>query len=170
MTKPCKDPIIKEASWNPPPYYWIKCNTDGTYGDIFRDRSATSLGCFSLNLGITFALHAELTVAKLAIEIAYKKGWHNFWLEFDSQLVVITFKIVSIVPWQLKNRWRNCLELTSNMCFMFFHSYKEGNHCADKIASLSFSFLGFHWWDIIPRIISEDFFYNRVGLPNYRFK
>lgn len=107
-----------------------------------------------------------------AVELAqaFKNGWLNFWLECDSKLVTIAFKNISIIPWQLRNRWKNCLQLTSKMIFMVSHIFRKGNDCADKLASYGISLEGFHWWNIIPMFISDDFFRNRVGLPNYRFQ
>lgn len=119
---------------------------------------------------MSFAIHAELNGAMLAIEIANKKGWRQVWLECDSQLVVSVFSSISIVPWQQRNRWVNCLEITKSMNFRVSHIFREDNSYADKIASLGFSVDRLHWWDTIPRIISEDFFRNRISLPNYRFK
>lgn len=53
-----------------------------------------------------------------SIEIAAKKGWKNLWLETESQLVVIAFKDNLLVPWDLQNRWKNCLLLVSSMNLM----------------------------------------------------
>lgn len=177
--KPCMAPITKQVLWIAPPGNWIKCNTDGaakgapdyaSCGGIVRDKSGAALGCFGINLGVTFALHAELVGSMTAIEIAYTKGWHNLCLECDSHRVILALKSPTIVPWKLRNRWNNCLELTRSMCFISSHIFREGNSCTNKIASFSFYFVGFHWWETIPRFISEDFYHNRVGLPYYRFK
>lgn len=55
------------------------------------------------------------------------------------------------------------------MNFGVSHIYKESNICADKLATYDFSIHGSCWRDSIPHVINEDFNYNRVGLPNYRF-
>lgn len=61
--------LIKKINWFPPLCNWVICNTDGAVkgapgpaacGVIFMDHSAATLSCFVENLGITFALHAEL--------------------------------------------------------------------------------------------------------------
>lgn len=105
-------PDIIEVIWKPPSFNWLKCNTDGSSKGtpgaaacrgIFRDRHASILGCFALNLGISFAFHAEIMGAILTIDIAFKKGWHYIWLECDSSLVVAAFSNPSIVPWCLRN-------------------------------------------------------------------
>lgn len=56
------------------------------------------------------------------------------------------------------------------MSLIFLHIYREGNSCADKLASRGTVIHNFQRWDLIPSFISEDFFHNRFGLPNYRFK
>ncbi|PNX74819.1 ribonuclease H [Trifolium pratense] len=137
-------PRIKEVIWNPPIVSCIKCNTDGTAkecpgpaacGGIFRDNIADVVGCFTENLNISTVFHAELIGAMHAIEIA-SKGCLSLWLETDSQLVSLTFKNHSIVPWRLRNRWLDCIELTKNMRFIVYHIFREDNCCADKLASL----------------------------------
>jgi len=48
----------------------------------FRDSSATTLECCAENLGIWNAFHAE-PIRAVLVEIAFKKGWRNLWLECD---------------------------------------------------------------------------------------
>lgn len=128
------------------------------------------MGCFSANLGITNASFAEMIGAMMAIEFAHSKGWHKLWLECDSKLVVDAFTNTSLVPWRLQNRWNNCLLITRSMHFAVSHIFKEGNACADKQAEFGISTVGSIWWDSIPNFVREEFFRNRSGLPNYRFK
>lgn len=90
-------------------------------------------------------------------------------MESDSQLIILALGNSDLVPWTLKNRWLNCVELTKGMRFTFSHIYREGNACADKLAEFGLLNLGFRWWDSIPDFIIEDFSQNRNGLPSYRF-
>jgi len=69
----------------------------------------------------------------LAFEIASRKNWKNHWIETDSMLVVLAFKSATTVPWSVKNRWKNYINLTSNMNFVVS---QEGNSCADKLANI----------------------------------
>lgn len=48
---------------------------------IDRDKDTTTMGWFAVNLGNFYVLHAELTGATVAIEIASKKGWNYLWPE-----------------------------------------------------------------------------------------
>lgn len=106
----------------------------------------------------------------IAIELAFEKGWKNLWLECDSVLVTKAFKSPNLVPLKLRNRWENCMNLRNGMNFVCTHIYREGNTCADKLACHGTIIQGYLWWDLIPNFIREDFFRNRYGMPNYRFK
>ncbi|CAJ2636465.1 unnamed protein product [Trifolium pratense] len=173
-----KTPVIKEVLWKPPLYNWVKCNTDGSAlgspglascGGIFRDYTATFLGGFSINIGNSYALHAELIGVMSAIEIAHSKGWNNLWIESDSQLVNLAFKSAHIVPWKLRNRWFNCLTLTKTMHFRATHIYREGNCCADRMVALGINVNGFYWWDNVSPSVQGDYISNLMGLPSFRF-
>jgi ribonuclease HI len=159
-------PRIKEVIWHPPVFNWIKCNIDGackgnpglsSCGGIFRNSEAAFIGAFACNLGISNSLSAELHGAMFAIEIASQKGWTHLWLETDSVLVTLAFKSIKIVPWQLRNRWLNCLHLCNSMSFFVTHVFREGNHCADKLAATGFSLQTQMWWDSLPGDICIDF-------------
>jgi hypothetical protein len=39
-----------------------------------------------------------------AIEIANSKGWSKLWHETHFKLVQLTFKVSSVVPWQLRKQ------------------------------------------------------------------
>jgi len=138
---------------------------------IFRDSDGVFIGCFSQFLGSKDALHAELVAAMTTIEIASLKGFQNVWLESDSQLVNLTFKSNSVVPWCLRNKWQNCLVRLRNMRFVVSHIYREANACADSLANLglSFPFFELFWSDIIPDLIRGEYIRNRLGMPNFRF-
>lgn len=111
-----KAPLIREVSWIPPSWGWYKCNIDGSAkgcpgivacGGIFRDGTGSILGCFALNIGISFSLHAKFLAAIKAIELAFEKCWRKIWIESDSSQVVAALKSnsISLVPWKLRNRW-----------------------------------------------------------------
>ncbi|CAJ2657526.1 unnamed protein product [Trifolium pratense] len=123
-------PVIKEVLWQPPVFNWIKCNCDGS------------------SIGISSSLHDELIGAMTAVEIAHSKGWINLWIETDSMLVVLAFKSSKVVRWTLRNRWDNCLYLLSSMSLLVTHIYREGNHCADKLANLGLSLHSKAWWTV----------------------
>jgi ribonuclease HI len=122
----------------------------------------------ALGLGIASSLVAEIMGVILAIECAFDRNWNHLWLECDSSLVVLAFKSPSVIPWHLKNRWLNCITKIKSMNVCIFHIYREGNHCADKLASLDLSLAEFKWWNIAPEIIWNDLASNRLGFPFFR--
>lgn len=102
-----KAPKIIQVNWYPPLCNWTKCNSDGAIGGnpwhavcggIFRDNIRTFLVYFSDYIGIASSFDVELVAAMLVIEIAFQRGWHHFWLECDSMLVVVAFHSLEFVP------------------------------------------------------------------------
>jgi ribonuclease HI len=172
-----RPPKVIEVLWSLPLHGWLKCNIDGTSlgnpgpaacGGVFRNHRGEFLGGFEKNLGIANSLVAEIMGAILAIECAYDRNWYQLWLECDSSLVVLAFKDPFVIPWQLKNRWLNCITKIKSMSFCISHIYREGNHCADKLASTGLALTDFCWWNAAPEIIIKDLDSNRLGLPFFR--
>jgi ribonuclease HI len=175
---PPRAPRIIEVIWHPPIIGWVKCNTDGSSsgnpgpsacGGVFRNFNGDFLGCFADSIGLANALKAELWGIIFAIEAAFDRGWNNLWIESDSMVATWALKSPSLIPWQLRNRWESCLQKLNSMNFMLTHIYREGNHCADKLASLGLSRFDFTWWSCLPFEISSGFFRNRSGLAYFRF-
>lgn len=137
-------PKIKEVVWLSPPCNWTKCNIDGAaqgspgssaYGGIFRGHNAAALGCFSCNLDCSTSLVAELSATMNAIEIANNRGWFNLWIDTDSILVLKAFNRQDFVPSRLQSRWKNRMVIAKRLSRQVTHIYREGNHCADKLAN-----------------------------------
>jgi hypothetical protein len=103
-----------------------------------------------------------------AIELANYRNWKNLWLESDSSLVVLAFKSIDLVPWELSSRLKNCLKITSGMNFVVSHVYREGNQCADGLANLGLSIDRFTIWNELPQEIRSFFVDNRLGKPSFR--
>ncbi|XP_058770393.1 uncharacterized protein LOC131644024 [Vicia villosa] len=169
---PPKTIIVKEFLWHPPVLHWIKCNTDGTSagtpqiaacGGIFRDHAGNHLGSFSNRIGHGNAFVAELVGAILAIEIAKQKNWNNLWIETDSKLVVLAFSKPFIVPWAIRNRWENVLHHSRNINFLVTHIFREGNHCADRLANLGLHVNDFTWWEVVHRDILAELAKNSIA-------
>jgi len=176
---PPKAPSIIEVLWQPPIFDWIKCNCDGAAiglsglagcGGIFRNNQADHLISFAVKVENGNALKAELTGALTAIEIAHENNWRKLWLETDSKLVVQAFNSKSLtVPWQLKQRWYHCLQLTKSMDFFVANIFREGNHCADKLANIGLSAHQLTVFNFVHNDIRGDFDRNKEGLPSFRF-
>jgi hypothetical protein len=89
------------------------------------NHNADLLCCFAENIGRKSAFKVELCGAMRAIELANYRNWKNLWLESDSSLVVLAFKSIDLVPWELSNRLKNCLKITSGMNFVWFPMFIE---------------------------------------------
>lgn len=172
---PPKPMNIKEIIWSPPYTGWIKCNTDGaatsitsSCGGIFRDSNANFLTCFTENLGGCSAYHAELSAIMRATEIAFHRSWSNLWIESDSSLVVMAFKNDSMIPCNIRNRWKNCVRMLYQMNFLVTHIYREGNRCADLVASKGLEVQGVKIWLDLPEFLSSFVIHDRLGMPNFR--
>jgi len=138
-------------------------------GGIYRNNEVVCIGCFAQNLGFDSSLIAELSGAMQAIEIAYRKNWRNLWLETDSMLVVLAFKSITTVPWSLKSRSKNCINLTRNMNFVVSHIYRKGNSCADRLVNIGLSVTSLVWFDEFHSEYRTEYIRNMLGLPSYRF-
>jgi len=55
------------------------------------------------------------------------------------------------------------------MNFVVSHIYREGNHCADRLANFGLSIQGISFWYYVLVIISNSFVNNKLGLPSFRF-
>jgi len=131
-------------------------------GGIFRDFTGKFIGGFTQNLITNSPYVAKLIAAIMAIEIAYSNGWHNLWLETDSQLVLLAFKSKAMIPWDLRNRWINCIERIKLMNFFVNHIYREGNSCADDLANIGLTLSSYVWFPSLPVEISQDYNRNRL--------
>jgi len=80
----------------------------------------------------------------------------TYWLECDSSLVINTINKKSLVPWRLRNRWENCMRITSSMNFLATHVFREGNSYVDTLANLGL-FLHHHMvWLTAPNCITTS--------------
>ncbi|XP_019451728.1 PREDICTED: uncharacterized protein LOC109353821 [Lupinus angustifolius] len=139
-------------------------------GGLFRDSKGDMLGCFATYLNIPDSLYAELFTAIMAIQIANSKGWKVVWLECDSSMVVEIFKGNMAPPWKLRNYWEHCRRIIQSLRFKASHIFREGNSCADKVATFGVRSRTDYWWNLVPPFLSNDFNRNGNLLPNYRFK
>lgn len=173
---PPKAPRIIEVIWSPPPSTWVKCNTDGSStnlvsscGGVFRDTSSNFLLCFAEFTGNGDAYYVELSGAMRAIEIAKQHNWNNLWLECDSSLVIQAIRNKNLVPWKVRNRWEYCMNITASMNFMATHVFREGNVCADSLASFGSTINHLMVWLHAPDCIKTPLARNKLGMSEYRF-
>lgn len=127
------------------------------------------LGSFAQNLNTTSSFNAELITAIIAIETAHSKGWLNLWLETDSQLVQHAFGNKTLIAWELRNIWCNCIELMKDVNFVVSHIDSEGYSCADGLANLGLYLSAFVWSPSPPDSICSEILKNRLGLPSFMY-
>ncbi|KAM1823097.1 hypothetical protein ACFX14_025043 [Malus domestica] len=174
-----KAPSIVPVLWLPPPFSWVKVNTDGlakgnpgpaACGGVFRDSAGYFLGGFSLSLGHRTSFYAELHAVILAIELAHARGWQNLWLESDSSSVISCFASGSFSPpWSLQTCWNNCTLHLQNMVFRCSYIFRVGNVVADKLANLGLLSSSLVWHSTPPIEILPPMHSDFLGMPTYRF-
>jgi len=54
----------------------------------------------------------------------------------------------------------NCLQLTLSMNFVVTHIYKDGNQCANTLASIGFNVDCFIVWTVLPECIRAAYVRN----------
>ncbi|XP_055961091.1 uncharacterized protein LOC130015304 [Mercurialis annua] len=149
---PKKSIRVVSVYWRPPPTGWIKVNTDGSAlgtpgpaggGGIFRNARGYCQGCFSINMGVSFAFLAEIEAAIFAVLKAADMGFQFVWLECDSIYVVNLFKRKDMqIPWKLRVKWIACLKYINSINFVVSHIFREGNGVADILAHHGVSIQG----------------------------
>lgn len=70
--------------------------------------------------------------------------WMLMMFKFDAKQIRVNS--VSMVPWKLRSRGKNCLVLTHSMSFRVSHIFREGNGCTDTLANYAIHENGFTWW------------------------
>lgn len=93
----------------------------------------------------------------LAIKFAHEKNLHNVWLETDSTTVVKPFNPLYSVPWLIRNKWINCINLVSQWNFIVSHTFREMNSCADALANAELTWTDTTHYTCIPLFIRVDF-------------
>ena len=126
---------IKPIFWNPPLPTQIKVNIDDLACSIwvFRTYRGFVEGYFSCPAGICFAFEAEPLALITAIELALSFNLKKLWVESDSIYVIGAFESkTSSVPWKLRNRWLNALNLCKARTVSISHIFREGNVTRDN--------------------------------------
>jgi len=73
----------------------------------------------------------------------------------------------SLVPIFLRSQWHNARSLGIQV--RSSHIFREGNACADRLASIGHSVDNVVWLSILPYEFQPDFYSDRCGLPRLRF-
>lgn len=106
----------------------------GSIGVVIRNATSTFLGAISSNIGHATPLEAEFRACMAAIEKARAMHFLNICLETDSVKVVTAFNKDVGIPWQLRERWFNCMQYCRSITCSCVHIHREGNMVADALA------------------------------------
>lgn len=129
---PSKPISLKGIIWLSFILNWGKCNTDedalgspglASHARVFINNEETLLGGLSVNLGTNKAFHDELLGVMQAIEYAHALSLWNLLIQTNSKLVILSYKSSSLVPWHIRNGWKNLLVLTKDTYFTISHRF-----------------------------------------------
>lgn len=156
--------------------WWIKYNIDGSYvnslascGGIFRNESWNFLFAFSDLVDENSSLHVELFGVIKAIHFSFSLGFAKVWLETKSKwlflrlktqrLCLETYKLDDLMIWQKLEIWS-----FSSLTF-----YMEGNHCTNKLASMTTNVEPHVVFHYSPSFLASSLYHDKLGLPSFRF-
>ncbi|KAF7802331.1 ribonuclease H [Senna tora] len=145
LTQPRVPSLV--SAWSKPEVGWIKVNTDGAVrrdsklagcGGIIRDHNGAWVKGFTLKIGLSNALTAELRSIAEGLSLAWDLGYRRVILENDSQVAInccsggpnsvnLCPLVASRVKELITRRWSVQLK----------HIYCPSNKCADILAKSS---------------------------------
>jgi hypothetical protein len=135
-------------------------NVSSVRGGLFRDHNAEFIVGFAENIGHHHSsLIVELSGVMRAIEMSNLHNWTNLWIESYSILVVSAFKSSSIVLWLIRNRWDNCILMTTTVNFMVSHIFREENDSADSVTNVGLSINNILYFWVPPTLALYLFWY-----------
>lgn len=171
--------MVLDFLWKYLPIGYVKGNFDGmdvwtpslaTCGGIFRNSMSGHISSFSNFIGKGNAISSKFIGDMVVVEFTSQNNCSHFWLKSDCLLVVQALSHLNLVPWKLKARRLDFINLTHSMHFIVSHTFRKGNVCASKLANIRFTHRNFLWFDYIHDTIKVDFLRNLKGIPCYRYK
>jgi hypothetical protein len=106
-------------------------------------------------LGDLFQHHFDCTTI-LTVFQSCKHSWsvhiQHLALAAISHAALCAFANHDVVPWDLRNRWKNCMLLALNL--IRSHIFREGNSCADRLANHGHLIIDFTWWNFVPQFLT----------------
>ncbi|CAI0433284.1 unnamed protein product [Linum tenue] len=167
-----------EISWKPPPPEWVTLNSDGSVlqdsghaaaGGLIRDHTGCCVAAFTSNLGICSITRAELRGAVEELQLAWDRGYRRVRVELDSKCAIQLLHSLSNDHHHaaITDRFQElCSRDWEVSCY---HIYREGNKCADYLASRGHSLpLGFHTVPISDPSLLHFLMYDCQGLSEPR--
>ncbi|KAI0495983.1 hypothetical protein KFK09_022290 [Dendrobium nobile] len=152
------DTMVYWVKTKPP---FIKLNTDGSVGlayagagGLIRDFQGDIISGFAAPVKRLDVLWAELNALFLGVQLCSKKGYHDVWIELDSNLIVTS--ILENFIGNAKNFYifRKIRDILLTLNFRISHIYREGNMCADWLAKKGANLVDYEEIDIVNLDIS----------------
>ena len=166
--------------WKPPRPGVCKVNTDGSrinvtgisgVGGVLRDSNGAWIQGFSVNLGASSILEAELWGIFWGLKLAWDYGYRDVEIECDSVVAVTLltsatvsthplYSIISCCKMKIHDHWRCMIE----------HIYREQNEAADALATRSYNLdSGLHVYDEAPDFLKDILVADARGILRPRF-
>ncbi|CAI0548092.1 unnamed protein product, partial [Linum tenue] len=135
--------------WQPPPPEWVCLNSDGSgfpssghaaAGGLIRDHLGRCLTAFAINLGTCSITQAELRGVVEGLQVAWDAGHRRVLVQLDFQCAVQLLQGETSDD----HPYAACISRFRELCSRSWsvkvsHIYREGNVCADYLASRGLS-------------------------------
>uniref|UniRef100_A0A7N2LQE5 RNase H type-1 domain-containing protein n=1 Tax=Quercus lobata TaxID=97700 RepID=A0A7N2LQE5_QUELO len=118
--------ITTLAGWKPTPFPFLTLNTDGSAkgntghagaGGIIRDHWGNWIRGFSINIGITHSMMAELWAIREGLKFAWSLSWSDLgW----SKLITFGGKLMGVLTcWQRKEQSNRSVKFSMTLVLRF---------------------------------------------------
>ena len=139
-----KTRISIPIKWVSPPLGWFKLNTDGSSlgnpglawgGGVIRNHVGEWVGSFSMAIGVTTSVQAELRTLKDGLKLAIDLGILNLEIKMVSLVAVELVNSITTPNVFLSAIVTDCrsLMVRFDLCSLK-HIFREANSCADLLA------------------------------------
>ncbi|CAN1830976.1 Putative ribonuclease H protein At1g65750 [Linum perenne] len=168
-----------EISWDPGPPGWVTLNTDGsvipsraaaTAGGLLRDEMGRCLLAYTVNLGNCSITRAELRGAIEGLKRTWDAGFRRVVLLLDSKAAISLLNGSQGTAHQHGMEVLQFRELLDrDWTIQIKHTYREGNHAADFLASIGYDYpFGSHTISISDCNLGYFIRYDCMGISETR--
>ncbi|CAN1323626.1 Putative ribonuclease H protein At1g65750, partial [Linum perenne] len=163
------------VAWDPGPEGWVTLNSDGsadlskkqaTAGGLVRDWQGRCLFTYTMNLGNCSITRAEFRGALEGLERAWREGCRKVLLQMDSQSAISLLTNGTDTNHQHGMEALRFAELQSrDWTVEVRHTYREGYHAADFLASSGYDYpFGSHSFSISSSSLGYFLRYDCMGI------
>ncbi|CAN1149389.1 Putative ribonuclease H protein At1g65750, partial [Linum perenne] len=168
-----------EIAWDPGPPGWVILNTDGsvnpsraeaTPGGLLTDEFGRCLLAYTINLGNCSITRAELRGAIECLKRTWDAGFRQVVLLMDSKAAISLLEKGQDTAHQHGMEVLQFRELYDrDWTVRIKHTYREGNHAADFLASIGYDYpFGSHTISISDSNLGYFIRYDCMGISETR--